>query len=108
MRPSSSSGFSPVYVQQTATTGMLIFGKMSAGVRRIITGLIRRINTANTMNVYGRSSATRIIHMLVTVFDGAIVLQESQLIQRTAIGKTDRVEWWNYAISVISARLPSI
>jgi hypothetical protein len=42
---------------------MLIFGKMSVGVRRMITGLSKRISKARTMNVYGRSKATRTIHM---------------------------------------------
>jgi hypothetical protein len=32
-------------------TGMLIFGKMSTGVRRITTGLMIRIAKASTMNV---------------------------------------------------------
>src|SRR5258708_34181236 len=40
-----------------------MFGKMSVGVLRIITGLRSRISSASTMNVYGRSSATLIIHM---------------------------------------------
>ena len=32
-RPSSSSGFRPVYCQATETTGILMLGKMSVGVR---------------------------------------------------------------------------
>jgi hypothetical protein len=44
-------------------TGMLIEGKMSVGVRAMTTGLTIRISSASTMNVYGRSRATRTIHM---------------------------------------------
>src|SRR5258707_8937971 len=51
MRPSVSSGFRPVYCQATAITGMLMFGKMSVGVRWINTGLIKRISNASTTNV---------------------------------------------------------
>ena len=63
IRPSSSSAFSPAYCQATAMTGMLIAGKMSVGVRAMTTGLAIRIRSARTMKVYGRSSATRTIHM---------------------------------------------
>ena len=63
MRPSISSGFRPVNCQATAITGMLMFGKMSVGVRRMATGLAIRIKSASTMNVYGRLSATLTIHM---------------------------------------------
>ena len=65
MRPSISSGLSPVNCQATAITGILMFGKMSVGVRRMATGLMMRISRARTMNVYGRSSATRTIHILL-------------------------------------------
>ncbi|PYT18496.1 MAG: hypothetical protein DMG59_04105 [Acidobacteria bacterium] len=41
---------------------MLTFGKMSVGVRKITSGLIKRINRANTMKVYGRLSAILTIH----------------------------------------------
>src|ERR1700731_5035137 len=51
MRPSISSGFRPVYVHETAITGMLMLGKMSAGVREMTTGLARRMRSARTMNV---------------------------------------------------------
>src|SRR5579871_509084 len=62
-RPSSSSGFSPVYVHPSDTTGMLMLGKMSVGVRRMMTGLKRRIRSARTMNVYGRFRAVFTIHI---------------------------------------------
>jgi hypothetical protein len=35
----------------TAITGMLMFGKMSVGVRKITSGLRIRISSANTTNV---------------------------------------------------------
>src|SRR5262249_816199 len=63
IRPSSSSVFSPLYCQATAMTGMLIAGKMSVGVRVITTGLAIRISSARTTKVYGRSRATRTIHI---------------------------------------------
>src|SRR5882762_10809091 len=62
-RPSNSSGFMPVYCHATAITGISMFGKMSVGVREIITGLRTKMSTARTMNVYGRSRATRTIHI---------------------------------------------
>ena len=61
-RPSISSGFNPVYCQAMATTGILMFGKMSVGVLMITTGLMIRIRSAMMMNVYGRSSANFTIH----------------------------------------------
>src|SRR5260370_34275977 len=42
---------------------MSMFGKISVGVLRMITGLRIRISSASTMEVYGRSRATLIIHM---------------------------------------------
>src|SRR5580692_7527567 len=44
-------------------TGMSMFGKMSAGVHRITAGLRTRMRIARTINVYGRLSASRTIHM---------------------------------------------
>src|SRR5580658_7461844 len=44
-------------------TGMSTLGKMSVGVRRITTGLRRRINKATTTKVYGRLRATLTIHI---------------------------------------------
>src|ERR1700761_1711128 len=40
-----------------------MLGKMSVGVRRIITGARTRISSASTMKVYGRLRATLTIHM---------------------------------------------
>src|SRR5580700_2503022 len=51
IRPSISSAFIPVYCQMEARTGMLIFGKMSVGVREITKGLMRRMRSASTMKV---------------------------------------------------------
>src|ERR1700683_5678355 len=63
-RPASSSGLRPVYVQPTETTGILMLGKMSVGVRVITTGAAMRINSARTINVFGRLRAILTIHML--------------------------------------------
>jgi len=52
-----------LYCHATAITGMSMFGKISVGVREIITGLRTKMSTARTMNVYGRSRATRTIHI---------------------------------------------
>jgi hypothetical protein len=41
----------PVNIQPTAITGILMFGKMSVGVRNIITGLRIKMSTARTMKV---------------------------------------------------------
>ena len=54
----------PVYVQPIETTGMLMSGKMSVGVRRITTGAAMRINSARTINVYGLLRETLAIHMV--------------------------------------------
>src|SRR5580765_7354883 len=67
-RPSISSGFSPVNCQATATTGILIFGKMSVGVRWITTGLANKINSERTIKVYGRLSASLTIHILPSLY----------------------------------------
>jgi hypothetical protein len=50
-RPSISSALSPVNCQATAITGMSMLGKMSVGVRRMMTGLASRIRSATTTNV---------------------------------------------------------
>ena len=50
-RPSSSSGASPVYCHAIEMTGILMFGKMSVGVRKMMTGAAIRIRIASTMNV---------------------------------------------------------
>ena len=62
-RPSISSGSRPVYCQATATTGILMLGKMSVGVRRMMTGLMMRMSRARIMKVYGRSRANLTIHI---------------------------------------------
>src|SRR5580698_10454273 len=46
-----------------ATTGMLMVGKISVAVRTIASAPNRKIRMARTMNVYGRCSAIRTIHM---------------------------------------------
>ena len=51
MRPANSVGGMPVYCQTMLTTGMLMFGKMSVGVRRITSGLTINNNSPATMNV---------------------------------------------------------
>ena len=82
-RPSNSSGFIPLYCHATAITGMLIFGKISVGVRRITTGLKTKINMAKTMKVYGRSRATLTIHIStapLSCFQFAV--RSHELIQR--------------------------
>src|SRR2546428_941058 len=63
-RPSISSGLRPVNCHATAITGMSMLGKISVGVRRMMTGLASRISSATTAKVYGRCSATLTIHML--------------------------------------------
>ena len=45
------------------TTGMLISGKMSVGVRSTTTGVRIRIRSAITMNVYGLRNASATIHI---------------------------------------------
>src|SRR5712691_4665149 len=58
----------PVYCHATAITGISMFGKISVGVRKIMTGLRTKMSTARTMKVYGRSRATRTIHISRTLF----------------------------------------
>jgi hypothetical protein len=47
----AESGFSPVYVQSTAITGMSMLGKISVGVVEIATALIMSTNEASTTKV---------------------------------------------------------
>ena len=47
-----------------------MFGKMSAGILTIDRIPDRRIKIASTINVYGRSSAIRTIHMAVLISHG--------------------------------------
>src|SRR2546430_9536964 len=63
MRPSISAGGSPVYCQMAATTGMLICGNMSAGMRRMVVTPISTMSIASTMKVYGLRRARRTIHI---------------------------------------------
>src|ERR1700722_11151123 len=65
-RPSNSSGFMPENCHATAITGISMFGKISVGVRKIMMGLRTKMSTARTMKVYGRSRATRTIHITRT------------------------------------------
>src|SRR5216683_4625795 len=66
-------------------TGMLISGKMSVGVRSKTTGVRRMITRAITINVYGRCSAKRTIHILVFEFLFSDDAKRSRSISR---GKT--------------------
>jgi hypothetical protein len=49
-------------------------GKMSTGVRRIITGATRNNSNASTTKVYGRESATLTIHIAVLITHGGQIL----------------------------------
>jgi hypothetical protein len=51
MRPAIWSGGRPVYCQATPITGMLMFGKMSVGVRKAASGPMMKINRASTTKV---------------------------------------------------------
>src|SRR5271170_3619818 len=62
-RVAISSGDRPVYFQMTATTGILMLGKISVGVRRIENTPRSVIRMASTKKVYGRLSASWTIHM---------------------------------------------
>src|ERR1700730_2727164 len=53
------------------TTGMSISGKISVGVRSSTTGVSKRIASASTINVYGRESANRTIHMGLGLSSGS-------------------------------------
>src|SRR5260370_2558632 len=54
IRSAISLGDKPVKLHTTLTTGMLISGKMSTGVRRIVLGGRMMTTSAITTNVYGR------------------------------------------------------
>src|SRR5260370_20838233 len=58
----------PVNCHATAITGISMFGKISVGVRKIMIGLRTKMSTAKTMKVYGRSRATRTIHITRTPY----------------------------------------
>ena len=51
IRAAISSAESPEYCHTTVTTGMLMLGKMSVGVRRIVSGPTKRIRIASTTKV---------------------------------------------------------
>jgi hypothetical protein len=53
-----------VKLKTTLITGMLMFGKMSVGVRKAEAVPKIRISTAMTMNVYGRRKASRTIPII--------------------------------------------
>ena len=57
-------GRQSVVIPHDAYNGNINFRKMSVGVREITSGLINRMTSAKTMNVYGRLSARRTIHIL--------------------------------------------
>jgi hypothetical protein len=64
-RFSISSGDSPAKDQMTVTTGMFTSGKMSTGIRSIVTMPSTRMSSATMTNVYGRRSASLTIHMVL-------------------------------------------
>src|SRR5260370_40477036 len=64
MRSLMSSGTRPLNVQMMLTTGMVMFGKMSVGVRTIASAPRIRMSIDATTNVYGRLSASLTIHMI--------------------------------------------
>src|SRR5438445_13266036 len=62
-RLATSSASRPAYCQMTLTTGMLMLGKISVGVRDSRNGVASTSSNAATTNVYGRRSARRTIHI---------------------------------------------
>src|SRR5580700_4891908 len=60
---SMPSGDIPAKFQRTETTGILMEGKMSFGLRTMATTPAIRMRIAKTVNVYGRLSARATIHM---------------------------------------------
>src|SRR3954469_20063572 len=63
IRCSNSCAFNPAYCQTMLTTGMLMLGKISVGVRRSTKGVSKSNTSAQTTKVYGRRSAKRTIHI---------------------------------------------
>src|SRR5216684_7952276 len=59
MLPAIASAGRPVELNTTLITGMLMFGKISVGVRSADAVPKIRISTAMTINVYGRRRARR-------------------------------------------------
>src|SRR5262249_40839166 len=56
----------------TETTGMLMSGKISVGVRAIVSAPRMPMRSASTVKVYGRRRARRTIHMLARALQPAI------------------------------------
>src|SRR6266851_1478695 len=85
-RFSMSFGDRPVNDQMTVITGMFTSGKMSTGMRAIVTTPSTRMSNATTTNVYGRRSASRTIHMRLTCqhypAEGAVFNQMAQCFGR--------------------------
>src|SRR3954447_10025244 len=65
IRCSNSCAFNPAYCQTMLTTGMLMLGKMSVGVRMSTKGVSKSNTSEQTTKVYGRRSAKRTIHITV-------------------------------------------
>src|SRR5919109_2892185 len=68
------------------TTGMLIFGKISVGVRTIASTPMTRMRMASTTNVYGLRNASLTIHMALlalcsTADDGCLVDQLPEFVR---------------------------
>src|SRR5436190_146853 len=63
MRCSTSLAVRPVYCQTTLTTGILIDGKMSVGVRIRTNGVSNSNSRDATTKVYGRRRAKLTIHI---------------------------------------------
>src|SRR5712692_7912554 len=88
MRPSTSFGESPLNCQMIEMTGMLIWGKMSTGVRAMVSTPPMAISIAITMNVYGRRRARRTIHMVEPQFETG----SAALLRRAPFASGDRAE----------------
>src|SRR5258708_7677223 len=81
------------------TTGTLIDGNMSTGVRMIMIGAARNSSSASTTNVYGRESAMRTIH--IVGLEGDIADESAQTIvgtryqvQQRHIIRVERLNYW--------------
>src|SRR5579862_5652968 len=102
------------------TTGMLMLGKMSVGVLRMITGAAMRMRIAKTMKVYGRVRATFTIHISLTRLERkwsyAPILRidrpshslVSQLFPGGLNGKTDRLDEWSFDTCGTSVLWPTM
>src|SRR3954447_7707352 len=71
-------------------TGMLMLGKISVGVRSADAVPKIRINTAMTMNVYGRRKASRTIPSMKLLPPETIFLSRLRPIHRAALAQADR------------------